>query len=166
MYKRLLLCTDLYPSSDYAFATALDMAEASGADLIVLHVLESLKRYSGHFVTYDGEVWASSEVFGKLKKNLKRYYLMRVDEEKHRKVRFEVRAGVPWLEILRTARKEKVDVIIMGPYTDFGPESGIEAAPHMGKNAQKVSLKARCPVSIVTSPKQRQAMEVAEKEKA
>ncbi len=165
MYKKILFCTDLYPSSDYAFASALDMAETSEAELIVLHVLESRHRYSGHFITYDGEVWATSEIFDKLKKNLEKYYLMRVDEEKHGMVRCEVRAGEIWLEILRAARKEKADVIVMGPYTDFGPDSGIDVAPHLGSTAQKVSLKARCPVSIITSPKQHQVMEAIEKQK-
>ncbi len=165
MYKKILFCTDLYPCSDYAFASALDMAETSEAELIVLHVLESRHRYSGHFITYDGEVWATSDVFGKLKKNLEKYYLIRVDEEKHGMVRFEVRAGEIWLEILRAARSENIDVIVMGPYTDFGPDSGIEVTPHLGTNAQKVSLKARCPVSIITSPKQHQALEASEEQK-
>jgi len=74
--------------------------------------------------------------------------------------------GEIWLEILRAARNEKADVIVMGPYTDFGPDSGIDVAPHLGSNAQRVSLKARCPVSIITSPKQHQAMEAIEKQKA
>jgi nucleotide-binding universal stress UspA family protein len=158
MYQKILFCTDLYPSSDYAFATALDMVEQSGARLIVLHVLESAHRYSGHFITYDGSVWASEGVVEKLKANLKKYYLARVDESRHERLSFQVRAGVPWLEILRTARREKTDVIVLGSYTDYGPESGIEVSPHLGGNAQKVSLKARCLVSIVTSPKQQQTM--------
>lgn len=162
MYQKILFCTDLYPSSDYAFATALDMAEQSGASLVVLHVLESQHRYSGHFITYDGEVWASRDVFKKLKKNMEKYYLTRVDEAQQDMLRFEVRAGVPWMEILRVARSEHADVVVMGPYTDFGPGSPIAVLPHLGRNAKSVSLKARCPVSIVTSPKQRLAMEAAE----
>ncbi len=160
MYKKILFCTDLYPASDYAFASALDIAEASGAELIVLHVLESRHRYSGQLITTDGEVWGSQEVFDKLRKKLKEYYLMRVDEKKHDSVRFAVRGGVPWLEILRTARKEKVDLIVMGPYTVRGSVlEHVAGEPHLGSTAQAVSLRSKCPVSIVTSPKQVMALE-------
>ena len=141
------------------------MAETSGADLIVLHVLESRHRYSGQIITDDGEVWGASEVFEKLKVKLSEYYLMRIEDEKPDFIKFEVRGGVPWLEILRLARKEKIDLIVMGPYTVRGSLLTFEAnSPRLGTTAQQVSLRARCPVSIVTSPKQRIALESAEKE--
>lgn len=54
MYNRILFCSDLYPACDYAFAAALDLAERCQAELIVLHVLESRHRYSGHVITEDG----------------------------------------------------------------------------------------------------------------
>jgi nucleotide-binding universal stress UspA family protein len=131
--------------------------------LIVLHVLESRHRYSGHVLTEDGEVWASSEVLEKLQHKLREYYLMRVEQESPDFIRFVVRAGVPWVEILRTAKKHKVDLIVMGPYTVRG--SVLKLIPdqlRLGGNAQSVSLRARCPVSIVTSPKQRLALKAME----
>ena len=164
MYQKILFCTDLYPGSDYAFAAALDLAETSGADLIILHVLESRHRYSGQIITDDGHVWGASEVFDKLKAKLKEYYLMRIENEDPDFVKFEVKGGMPWLEILRVARKEKVDLIVMGPYTVRGSLLTFEAkSPRLGTTAQQVSLRARCPVSIITSPKQRIALEVADK---
>ena len=81
MYEKILFCADLYASSDYAFASALDLAERSKAELIVLHVLESRHRYSGQFITEDGDVWGSEEVFDKLKGVLKEYYFSRIEEE-------------------------------------------------------------------------------------
>lgn len=164
MYKKILFCTDLYPGSDYAFASALDLAETSGADLLVLHVLESRHRYSGQIITDDEEVWGSSEVYDKLKQRLKEYYLMRVEKEDPDFVKFEVRSGIAWLEILRVARKENVDVIVMGPYTVRGSIlEYVSDSQQLGSTAQQVSLRARCPVSIVTSPKQRLAFEAVEK---
>ncbi|UCF93906.1 MAG: universal stress protein [Desulfobacterales bacterium] len=163
MYRKILFCTDLYPNCDYAFASALDMAEQSGAELIVLHVLESRHRYSGQLITDDGEVWGSAEVFDKLKDKLQEYYLMRVEEEKHNRLRFKVRGGSPWLEILRVAWQEKADLIVMGPYTVRGSVlKFISHEPQLGRTAQAVSLRARCPVSIFTSPKQRQVLEAIE----
>ena len=164
MYKKILFCTDLYPGSDYAFASALDLAETSGADLLVLHVLESRHRYSGQIITDDAEVWGSAEVYDTLKQRLKEYYLTRVEKEDPDFVKFEVRGGIAWLEILRVAREENADMIVMGPYTVRGSIlEYVSNGQQLGSTAQKVSLRARCPVSIVTSPKQRLAFEAVEK---
>ncbi|MGQ9484625.1 MAG: hypothetical protein ACUVSA_06490 [Desulfosoma sp.] len=67
------------------------------------------------------------------------------------------------MEICRLARKEKVDLIVIGPYTLHDPKAPLELEKsHLGQNAQEVSLRAPCQVSIVTSPKQRLALEKAE----
>ena len=155
MYEKILFCADLYASSDYAFASALDLAERSKAELIILHVLESRHRYSGQFITEDGDVWGSEEVFDKLKGVLKEYYFSRIEEENPENVRIVVKGGVPWVEILRFARKEKVDLIVMGSYTIKDPGKGPKVEkPHLGENAREVTLRARCQVFTVTSPKQ------------
>jgi len=165
MYKNILFCTDLYPGSDYAFVVALDAAEQSGAHLTVLHVLEPRHRYSGHLITEDGDVWGSNEVMGKLQQKLKEYYSIRIEKEDPDFVSFEIRGGVPWMEILRIARKKKIDLIVMGPFSFRGLSTKFNFEnPQLGKNAQQVSLRARCPVSIVTSPKQRLVLEAAGKE--
>ena len=156
LYKKILFCTDLYASSDYAFASALDLAERSGAELIIFHVLESRHRYSGQVITEDGETWESKEVFRKLRERLQEYYFCRIKQENPDWVRVSVKGGTPWIEILRFARKEKVDLIVMGPYTIHDPRLGMDLEkPHLGKHAQRVILQAHCPVYIVTSPKQR-----------
>ena len=156
IHKKILFCTDLYPSSDYAFAAALDLAERSVAEFIILHVLGSPHRYSGQITTAEGETWASEEVYDKIKERLKEYYFCRIEQEDPDWVRVAVKAGTPWIEILRFARKEKVDLIVMGPYTIHDPRLGLDLEkPHLGKHAQRVILQAHCPVFIVTSPKQR-----------
>ncbi|MGD9261257.1 MAG: universal stress protein, partial [Desulfobacterales bacterium] len=104
------------------------------------------------------------EVYDTLKQRLKEYYLTRVEKEDPDFVKFEVRGGIAWLEILRVARKENADMIVMGPYTVRGSIlEYVSNGQQLGSTAQKVSLRARCPVSIVTSPKQRLAFEAVEK---
>ena len=155
MYKKILFCADLYASSDYAFASALDLVERSGAELIIIHVLESRNRYSGQFITEDGGVWGSEEAYDKLKGVLKEYYFSRIEAEEPENVRIVVRGGIPWVEILRFARKESVDLIVMGSYTIKDPKKApLLEKPHLGENAQQVTLRARCQVSTITSPKQ------------
>ncbi len=155
MYKKIMFCADLYASSDYAFASALDLVERSGAELIIIHVLESRNRYSGQFITEDGGVWGSEEAYDKLKGVLKEYYFSRIEAEEPENVRIVVRGGIPWVEILRFARKENVDLIVMGSYTIKDPKKApLLEKPHLGENAQQVTLRARCQVSTITSPKQ------------
>lgn len=158
--RKILFCSDLYASSDHAFAAALDLAERSGAELIIFHVLQSRHRYSGQVITADGETWGSEEVYGKLNEKLKEYYFCRIEKENLERIRIAVKGGIPWLEILRFARKERVDRIVMGPYTIRDTSVGFDLEkPHLGQNAQKVILQASCPVCIVTSPKQRLSFE-------
>lgn len=155
MYKKIMFCADLYASSDYAFASALDLVERSGAELIIIHVLESRNRYSGQFITEDGEAWGSEEAYDKLKGLLKEYYFSRIEAEEPENVRIVARGGIPWVEILRFARKESVDLIVMGSYTIKDPKKApVIEKPHLGENAQQVTLRARCQVSTITSPKQ------------
>lgn len=162
IYRKILFCTDLYASSDYAFSAALDLAERSGGELIIFHVLQSRHRYSGQVITADGETWGSEEVYDKLKEKLKEYYCCRIEKENLEQLRIVVKGGTPWIEILRFARKQGVDRIVMGPYTIHDPRLGFDLEkPHLGKNAQQVILQASCPVCIVTSPKQRLSFEDA-----
>ena len=160
IHKKILFCADFYASSDYAFASALDLAERSGAELIIFHVLGSPHRYSGQITTAEGETWGSEEVYEKIKERLKEYYFFRIKEESIKNVRIVVTGGIPWVEILRLARKEKVDRIVMGPYKIHDPRLGFDLEkPHLGENAQQVILHAHCPVCIVTSQKQRLSLE-------
>ena len=93
------------------------------------------------------------------------YYSIRIEKEDPDFVSFEIRGGVPWMEILRIARKKKIDLIVMGSFSFRGLSTKFNFEnPQLGKNAQQVSLRARCPVSIVTSPKQRLVLEAAGKE--
>jgi nucleotide-binding universal stress UspA family protein len=158
--RKILFCSDLYASSDHAFAAALDLAERSGAELIIFHVLQSRHRYSGQVIIADGETWDSEEVYDKLNEKLKEYYFCRIEQENLAHVRIAVKGGIPWLEILRFARKERVDRIVMGPYTIRDHRIGFDLEkPHLGENAQQVILQASCPVCIVTSPEQRLSFE-------
>lgn len=160
--RRIMFCTDLYASSDYAFKSAAELARECDAELIVFHVLESRHRYSGNVITADGETWASHEVFDRLKRCLRQYYTAKLGVGPEIRMRVETRSGTPWVEILRAARKEEVDMIVTGPYSIKDPSmNGFDLSrPHLGDTVSKVSLRAHCPVAIVTSPDQRLSLDI------
>ena len=54
-YKKILYCTDFSDDADYAFLTALDMAEKYQAHLVVFHVLHSSYKYTRQVVDEQSE---------------------------------------------------------------------------------------------------------------
>jgi nucleotide-binding universal stress UspA family protein len=66
--------------------------------------------------------------------------------------RIEAAVGVPYREILRKARKENVDLIIMGAHTRQEDVGATRYRDIVGSTMQKVAKSARCPVVIINRP--------------
>lgn len=151
LIRHVLFCTDLTRASDHAFDTARGMAEECGAEMTVLHVLESKNRYSGTLVIDGRETWATREDLSMLRERLSDYYFEKRGNIPAHRMHFAVQRGVVWMEILRAARKVRADHIVLGPYTSANGATA-EHESRLGENAQAVSLRARCPVTIATAP--------------
>ena len=72
--------------------------------------------------------------------------------QKYASPRIEALAGIPSTEILRFARKEGVDLIIMGAHTRQDETGSARFRGIVGTTMQKVAQKARCPVLIISRP--------------
>ena len=69
------------------------------------------------------------------------------------KFEFHIAFGVPCMEILKTAREESVDLIILGAHTGRAYRQGKAAArAAVGSTAEGVIKHERCPVMIATNP--------------
>ncbi len=64
----------------------------------------------------------------------------------------EAAVGVPSREILRKARKEDIDLIIMGAHTREEDVGATRYRSIAGSTMQKVAKSARCPVVIISRP--------------
>ena len=77
-YKKILYCTDFSDDADYAFLTALDMAEKYQAHLVVFHVLHSSYKYARNVVDEPSEggeeAFVSPELMEKGVQKLKEKY--------------------------------------------------------------------------------------------
>ena len=150
MFKRLLAATEMVDICDASVLTALKIAEQNDAQLSILHVLESEttkdRRYVKHFRT--GEKIVTSAAYEKS-----------VSDAIHKScsdliksdVRYtiEVVPGFPWKEILRLARKERTDLIVLGPHTERTTELGVvRVKGKIGSTVQGVIMHERCPVMI------------------
>ncbi|MBF0529262.1 MAG: universal stress protein [Deltaproteobacteria bacterium] len=153
MFDRILLATTASPTSDAAANLAFELAAKYDSQLFVLHVLGIPARGFGiHYI----DVRTGEE------EHVDQNYLDLVQEEMrqtyekqlatHNKVQMVALTGIPHTEILRKARKEDADLIIMGAHTREEDVGATRFRGVVGNTMQKVARSARCPVLITSRP--------------
>ena len=150
MFKKLMAATELVGFCDAPVLTALKIAEQNSAQLSILHVLESEntkdRRFVKHFRTGE-EIVASTEYVETVKKEIHKSCVGILESDVHYTI--NVSPGFPWEEILRLARKEKTDLIVLGPHTGLANELGVvRVSGKIGSTVQEVIRHERCPVMI------------------
>jgi len=143
---KVLVATDFSEASDEALKYAKGLSEAFGASLHVLHVLEDL---AAHAWTTEVYVAALPGVHEEMERQARERLDQSLPAGERDKYRAEValRVGSPFVEIVRYAREERIDLIVMGTH-------GRGAIAHMllGSVAERVVRKAPCPVLTVRQP--------------
>ncbi len=153
MFDKIMFATSGTPVCDSPAKIAFDLAEREDAELLLFHVLGVPSRGFSMEVTDvrtgekeglggDYEAWVKEELTNTYDNQLKLY----VD-----KTRIMTTVGVPATEILRLARKEGSDMIVMGANTRPG-DNGDRHRSIMGNTMMTVAKRARCPVLIVNRP--------------
>ena len=153
MFNKILFATTASPTCDNAAKVAFDLELKWDAKLTVFHVLGIPSRGYSPFVTdaRTGELempdpdyveWVIEEM-----KNT--YDVLLADTED---ISIEAAVGVPSREILRKARKDDVDLIIMGAHTRQEDVGATRYRSVAGSTMQKVAKSARCPVVIISRP--------------
>ena len=153
MFKKILFATTASPTCDNAAKVAFDLELKWDAELIVFHVLGIPSRGYSPFVTdvRTGEIMEPDpDYIDWVKEEMKNTYdKLLADSENSR---IEAAVGVPYREILRKARKENVDLIIMGAHTRQEDVGATRYRNIVGSTMQKVAKSARCPVVIISRP--------------
>jgi nucleotide-binding universal stress UspA family protein len=153
MFDKILFATTASPTCDNAAKVAFDLETKWESKLYVFHVLGIPTRGFSPFVTdvRTGETETVGPDYVEwVKEEMKNTYadLLKYASD----VEIDAVAGVPHREILRKARKEDVDMIIMGAHTR---QEDIGAARYrgvVGSTMQRVAKAARCPVVIISRP--------------
>jgi nucleotide-binding universal stress UspA family protein len=152
MFKKLLFATTASPVCDNAAKVAFDLEMKWEATLLILHVMGVPGRsFSLQFtdvrtgqredINPDYVEWVKEEMnntYGKLLEDSNASIVTAI--------------GDPYREILRLARKEDVDMIIMGAHSR---EEDVGATKHRsvaGSTMRKVAKAARCAVVVVNRP--------------
>jgi nucleotide-binding universal stress UspA family protein len=145
--QHILVPTDFSEPSEAAVRYGKAFADNFGAALTLLHVIEPLSIYA--WTSPEGSLPALASVRDDLE-NSAREHLQRIltgAERDRYRAKLVLLDGSPFLEIIRFARSQDVDLIVMGTHG-----RGPIAHMLMGSVAEKVVRKAPCPVLTVRHP--------------
>jgi nucleotide-binding universal stress UspA family protein len=137
--QRILVPTDFSDSARHALAYGFSFAAEYRAELILLHVVETVPMgYASElFPVPMGEVF--QQMTGYARTELSR--LMAEALERGVRARELVAQGKPSAEIVRVAREETVDMIVLGTHG-----RGMLDKALFGSTTERVVRKAPCPV--------------------
>ena len=154
-YKNILFCTDFSEDANIAFLHALDLAKKYNARLHIFHVPHSSYAYCKHILDehapegiHGGEAHSEEKVAKKAEETLREEYEKRLGDFKN--YLFVIKSGSPDVEIIRYAKENKIDAIVMGALG----KSEQDRIVH-GSTVSNVSKYAHCHVIAIRNPAQR-----------
>ena len=139
--KKILCSVDFSGSCNLAVKYANELALLFNSRIHLLHVVEALHGDEHYMILQI----TPQEIAEKMKKEAEDGLNSIAKKiKKVPKVKTEVRVGKAFVEIIKTARKDNIDLIIMGSH-------GRTGLPHVliGSVAERVVRKAHCQVLIV-----------------
>lgn len=139
--KKILVATDFSPFSERALDHAVGMAVEFDADILLVHVIESLNYSLTDTMTVVGHEKALLTTARALLENLVKQL-----KDNNRPVRSFLSSGTPYREIIKKSQEENVDLIVVGTHGRTGMEHFF-----LGSVAEKVIRLAACPVLTVPS---------------
>ena len=143
--KKILFPTDFSEGSSDALDYAIDMAKRYGSKLYLVHVLYDIAKAAGWYVPHSSMDEMYKDIEKSAEKELGRFGL----EESRKLAGVEriVLKGVPHTEIVKFAKDNKIDLIIMGTHGRKGMGRIL-----FGSTAAQVVRYAPCPVFAVRLP--------------
>jgi universal stress protein A len=137
--KRILAPTDFSAYSNDALDYAATLAKQFGAEIVLVHVIESMYYSVTDTFTVVDHLWALEKTAGALLDNARAQLA-----EKNVAVKSRLASGSAADEILKAAAEEKADLIVMGTRGRTGVSHLL-----LGSVAERVVRQANCPVLTV-----------------
>ncbi len=141
--KTILVPTDFSEASEAALRYGRALADAFGASLHLVHVMEDLLAHAWAAEVYVASMPNLREEIEKEARERLATMLPEADRAQYRAV-VALLAGNPFVEIVRYAKTNDVDLIVMGTH-GRGPIAHIL----LGSVAERVVRKSPCPVLTV-----------------
>ena len=146
--KKILYPTDFSEYSLAALPYAVSIAKQNDAELYCLHVVDMPQEEyltSEYMVPLNVPHVSKDKVLRTARTRMERFVTENLSEIE--KVESRVIVGVPFVEIIRYARDQSIDLIVIGTHG----HSAL-AAMLLGTVVEKVVRKAPCPVLTVRHP--------------
>lgn len=142
LFSNIVFCTDFSDAANHAFGFALKAARELQAKLYIVHAVD--------ITTIQGMSMDQSEIerhTARMREKIDKLYLSRLDGFEGAEV--IVREGIPYVEILKVARENEADLIVMAHHSADLPDGGEDDAD-IGSTVEQVVLRSACPVASVT----------------
>ena len=143
--KGILFPTDFSEGSSQALQYAVDLTKKYGAKLYVVHVIYDIAKATGWYVPHVSMDQMYKEIQEGAKKELEKFGVEALGEVKN--IERTVLTGVPHEELMNFAKKNKIDLIIMGTHGRKGIDRIL-----FGSTAAQIVRFAPCPVLTVRLP--------------
>ena len=136
--KSILFPTDFSEGSSFALEYAIDLSKRYGAKLYLVNVVYDIAKGAGWYVPHV----SMDELYKDIEKGAKE------ELRGYKQVERATVTGVPHDEIIKFAKKNKIDLIVMGSHGKKGMDRIL-----FGSTAANVVRFAPCPVLTVRIPK-------------
>jgi len=143
--EKILFPTDFSSSAEHALKYALTFATLHKAKLYVLHVITENNAPN----VFGLEIYPVPRDFEKMKEEAEKamQQLIPIQILKELEVENIIVQGIPFVEIIKCAKKYNIDMITISTHGRTGVSHML-----MGSTAEKVVRKAPCPVLTVKHP--------------
>ena len=141
-FSNIVFGTDFSKASDSAFQFALKVASEIGCKLYIFHAIDLTGIHQCKNImqkTVEAKI-------DEAKKMIKARYVSKMNGFDNYEI--EIWEGIPYVEILKFARKKEADLIVMAHHTrEIDPEKAV-----LGSTVEQVVLRAACPVASMNRP--------------
>ena len=144
-FKRILLPTDFTEASGHAAAYALSMAVKYKARLFVMHVVDTTGEAAGFYVPHASFTRLDKELVDVAEMMLKKFCAKQFKSFKSFDTK--VTAGEPYKEIIKSVKKNNIDVVVMGTFGRGGLDKFF-----FGSTTDRVLRKTDRPVLVIPPP--------------
>ena len=155
--SRILAPTDFSRFSGFALEWAANLAEALRAELVLLHVVPEeegkiIEEVIGEGAAVQIPRGVRENVLTERQKKFREQFNIVLPDYLKKSIKVEeiLSIGVPFLEIIKTAKEKDVDLIVMGTHGRTGLSHAL-----IGSVAEKVVHHAHCPVLTIKHPQYR-----------
>ena len=144
LFSNIVFCTDFSEAANHAFRFALNTARQLNAKLYITHAVD--------ITSIQGMTMDQSEIerhAEQMREKIDKLYLSKLDGFAN--VEVIVREGIPYVEILKVARENEADLIVMAHHSSDLSDDDAD----IGSTVEQVVLRSACPVASVTRPEAR-----------